>query len=108
MSFKWKTILGIAAIELVFLSFLVWQAARFIQDLGETNIEKRALNTVMLANNVLLDSLIAYDLATVDEQVQQLGALNGVSYVTLEQHGKRLSSSGKYPSPRAHSGGLSE
>jgi PAS domain S-box-containing protein len=99
MSFKWKTILGIAAIELVFLSFLVWQAATFIQELGETDIEKRAQDTVMLANNVLLNSLIAYDLATIDEQVQQLGALDSVSYVTLEGHGKQLSSSGQYPSP---------
>ncbi|WP_416397232.1 response regulator [Allohahella sp. A8] len=97
MSFKWKTILGIAAIELFFLSFLVWQAARFIQGLGETEIEKRADDTVMLADTVLLDSLIAYDLATADEYVRKLGALNGVVYVTLEQRGKKLVSIGEFP-----------
>lgn len=93
MSFKWKTILGIAAIEIVFLSFLVWQAARYIQDLGEADIEKRASDTVSLASTVLRDSLIAYDLATIEEQINQIAALDGVTYVELDGHGKRLAAS---------------
>lgn len=98
MSFKWKTILGVAAIELFFLSFLIWQAGRFIQELGEAEIEKRADYAVTLAKTVLLDSLISYDLATIDEQIQQLGGLEGVIYVALEGHGKMLASSALYPS----------
>jgi len=103
MSFKWKTILGIATIELFFLSLLVWQAARFIQDLGETDIAQRASDTVTLATSVLLDSLISYDLATIAEQIQQLGALDGVTYVVLEGHGKTLATSGDYPNPEPSS-----
>lgn len=90
MSFKWKTILGIAVIEVVFLSFLVWQAASSIKDLGETDIEKRATDTVSLASTVLRDSLIAYDLATIKEQIDQIAALDGVTYVQLNGHGKNL------------------
>lgn len=97
MSFRWKTILGIAAIELFFLSLLVWQAARYMQDMGETNIQRRAVDTVSLASTVLLDSLISYDLAAIEEQVHQLGELDGVTYVTLEGHGKDLASTGQYP-----------
>lgn len=98
MSFRWKTILGIAAIELAFLLLLVWQAARFIQDLGEAEIEKRAANTVTLADTVLRDSLISYDLATLDERVKQLGLLDGLTYVRLERNGQTLAVGGIYPS----------
>lgn len=91
MSFKWKTILGIALIEVVFLSFLVWQASRYIQNLGEVDIEKRVDDTVLLASAVLRDSIIAFDLATIDEQISQIAALDGVTYVELSGHGKVLS-----------------
>ncbi|MBY6194598.1 PAS domain S-box protein [Marinobacter hydrocarbonoclasticus] len=97
MYFRWKTILGIAAIELAFLLLLVWQAAAFIKDLGETEIEKRALNTVTLADSVLRDSLISYDLATIEEHVKQLVSLEGVSYVELERNDRRLAVGGDYP-----------
>ncbi|MBJ6138928.1 PAS domain S-box protein [Marinobacter litoralis] len=93
MSFRWKTILGIAAIEIIFLTFLVWQAGSYIHALGNADIEKRAEDTVSLAGSVLLDSLIDYDLATIDEQVQQIAALDGVDYVELNGHGKTLASS---------------
>jgi PAS domain S-box-containing protein len=92
MSFKWKTILGIALIEVVFLSFLVWQASRYIQNLGEVDIEKRVDDTVLLASAVLRDSIIAFDLATIDEQIAQIAGLDGVTYVELSGHGKVLSS----------------
>ena len=93
MSFKWKTILGIAAIEIVFLTFLVWQAGNYIQRLGNAEIEKRASDTVSLGSSVLLDSLIEFDLATIDEQVQQIAALDGVEYVEVHGHGRILASS---------------
>ena len=106
MSFKWKTILGIAVIEIVFLSFLVWQAARSIKDLGETDIEKRATDTVSLASTVLRDSLIAYDLATIKEQIHQIAALDGVTYVELRGHGRTLAAafedSASQSGPDAH------
>ncbi|WP_417536703.1 PAS domain S-box protein [Methylophaga sp.] len=90
MSFRWKTILGIALIELFFLVMLVWQASHFIQRLGETDIEKRAQDTTFLAGSVMLDSLISYDLAALEEHVHQIGALDGIRYVSVDGYGKTL------------------
>ncbi|WP_323751025.1 PAS domain S-box protein [Marinobacter sp.] len=90
MSFRWKTILGIALIELFFLVILVWQASQFIQSVGETDIQKRADDTTFLAGSVILDSLISYDLASLEEHVLQIGTLDGVRYVKVEGYGKTL------------------
>lgn len=84
MSFRCKTIVGIAAIELVFFSVLVWLASHYIQNLGEAEMEKRASVTVFLASTALLDSLTSDDRAALEEQVRRIEALDGVTYVALE------------------------
>ncbi|MBU2955893.1 PAS domain S-box protein [Marinobacter sp. F3R08] len=94
MSFRWKTILGIALIEVIFLSLLVWQASTYLQNTGAQALHKRANDTVQMASSVLLDSLIAFDLASLNEQVNELGTLSGVSYVRVRGYGRLLAQTG--------------
>ena len=48
MSFRWKTILGIGLIELVFLSLLIWQASSYLRESNEETILARARDTLCL------------------------------------------------------------
>ncbi|QSP93969.1 PAS domain S-box protein [Marinobacter salinisoli] len=97
MSFRWKTILGIAFIEVVFLSLLIWQALSFLETSAEKAVLKRANDTVQLASSVLLDALISYDLASLKEQVEQIGSLEGVHYAQLQGYERILVSVGAQP-----------
>ena len=83
MSFRWKTILGIGLIELAFLSLLIWQASSYLRESNEEAILARARDTLMLASSVITKSMIAYDLATLEEQAGQILKLEGVEYVRI-------------------------
>ncbi|WP_372981943.1 PAS domain S-box protein, partial [Marinobacter sediminum] len=86
--------MGIALIELFFLSLLVWQASAYLHSSGVEALQKRAHDTVQLASSVLLDALIASDLASLTEQVRELGALTGVAYVRVQGFGRTLAETG--------------
>lgn len=83
MSFRWKTILGIGLIELVFLSLLIWQASSYLRESNEEAILARARDTLMLASSVITKSMIAYDLASLEEQAGQILKVEGVEYVRI-------------------------
>ena len=94
MSFRWKTILGIGLIELVFLSLLIWQASSYLRESNEETILARARDTLMLASSVITKSMIAYDLATLEEQAKQILKLEDVEYVRIKGFDRVLVSVG--------------
>ncbi|WP_421910473.1 response regulator [Marinobacter sp.] len=94
MSFRWKTILGIGLIELVFLSLLIWQASSYLRESNEETILARARDTLMLASSVMTKSMIAYDLATLEEQAKQILKLEDVEYVRIKGFDRVLVSVG--------------
>jgi signal transduction histidine kinase/CheY-like chemotaxis protein/HPt (histidine-containing phosphotransfer) domain-containing protein len=97
MSFRWKTILGIGLIELVFLSLLVWQASSYLHESSEAALLARARDTLQLASSVLVTPLIAYDLATLEEQADQILSLDGVEFVRIVGYDRVLVSAGSVP-----------
>jgi PAS domain S-box-containing protein len=88
MSLKLKTIVGVAAIEAVFLILLVWQAMQILTLSNQQALETRAQETVGLFGTQVENALIATDLATLNEMVDQLMAQGNIEYVRiLDQRG---------------------
>jgi hypothetical protein len=72
MSFRLKTILGIALIELILLSILVISGLHYLRTSNEQQLLQRGQTTVRLAATMTSDAVIALDLATLDVLVQQI------------------------------------
>lgn len=72
MSFRLKTILGIAAIEALLLMLLVWSSLDFLQRSNADQLNKRAVTTAALFASTTKGALIATDLATLHSQVVEV------------------------------------
>lgn len=83
MSFRLKTIIGVALIEALFLMLLVWQATRYLQNSGEEALTLRAHQTAQLFATTTKNALIASDLATLDEVTNEIAAMAGVDYIRV-------------------------
>ncbi len=94
MSFKMKTIVGVAAIEAVFLMLLVWQAMHILTISNQQSLEARAQETVGLFGTQIENALIATDLATLNEMVNQLVHQGRVAYVRVLDKRGVLASAG--------------
>ncbi len=98
MSIKWKTILGIALIELLFLGLLIWQAVQYLSVSNQAALTKRASDTVELIESVVKDAVISVDLATLDEVTRQVAELDEVVYVQIVDSSGLLAAAGQLPS----------
>lgn len=72
MSFRSKTILGIAIIETLMLLVLVFHSLHFLHESNHDALQKRAESTVKIMATVIKDSLIVQDLATLEVLVNEL------------------------------------
>ena len=66
MSLRFKTILGIALIEIVFLSLLLWLSLDALRTTNEDQLRGRAHSTAHLLGIAIKNALIANDLATLE------------------------------------------
>ncbi len=89
MSIRFKTILGIALIEVVFLSLLLWVSLDYLRSTNEEQLRGRAHATAHLIAIAIKNALIAQDLATLEALARE-----GVSHrndrdtrLALEQPG---------------------
>ena len=80
MSFRLKTVLGIAVIELVLLAILVVSGLHYLTSSNEERIEDQARTTAQLLATMTADATVAMDLATLDELVQQSMNNPGMEY----------------------------
>jgi len=71
MSFKLKTVVGIASIEIVFLAVLVLSGLYYIRESNEERFVQQAHTTASLLATMTTDATVAMDLATLDELVRQ-------------------------------------
>ncbi|MDG4583210.1 MAG: response regulator, partial [Candidatus Competibacter sp.] len=95
MSFRLKTILGIAAIEAVLLTLLVWSGLRFIEQSVEQEFTQRARATVIAFTVTTKDAIIASDLASLQNFVQEALHYPGVLFARVrDENGRILASAG--------------
>lgn len=83
MSFRLKTIIGVALIEAFFLILLVWQATSYLQNSGEEALTLRAQQTAQLFATTTKNAVIASDLATLAEMTEEIAAMAGVEYIQV-------------------------
>ena len=71
MSFRLKTILGIALIEALLLSILIVSGLHYLSSSNEQQLLQRANTTAKLVATMTGDAVVAVDLATLDALVEQ-------------------------------------
>ncbi|VAX07074.1 Circadian input kinase A [hydrothermal vent metagenome] len=72
MSFRFKTILGIAAIEAVLLFILIWNSLLFLRASNEEELIKRANTTATLFATTTKNAVLSTDVASLDEFVHEV------------------------------------
>lgn len=83
MSFRLKTIVGIAMIEVVLLTILVFSSMRFLQESNEAQLMERAQTSAQLFATMTTDAVVSMDLATLEEMVSKSIANPGVHYLRV-------------------------
>lgn len=83
MSFRLKTILGIAAIEAILLAVLVVSGLRWLHDSNSEQLIQRGEATAKLFAATTKDAVLATDLATLESLVEETLSSPGVVYVRV-------------------------
>ncbi|MCL1049529.1 PAS domain S-box protein [Shewanella abyssi] len=83
MSFRLKTILGIAIIEGLLLMLLVYTSIDYLKSSNESEIEKRAQSIASLFAAAAKDAVLSTDLSTLSNLASELIATNQVLYVSV-------------------------
>ncbi|MDS4069353.1 MAG: SpoIIE family protein phosphatase [Candidatus Competibacter sp.] len=90
MSFRLKTILGIAAIQAVMLGLLVWGGLRFIQRSAEHEFTQRAQAMVQTFASTVRGAVIANDLPSLQGFVREILGYPGVVYARVRDVQNRV------------------
>lgn len=83
MSFRLKTVLGIAAIEFVLLAILVISGLHYLRSSNESQLLERSHVTARLLSTMTSDALLSLDLATLDALVSQTLQNDDILYVRV-------------------------
>ncbi len=94
MSFRLKTILGIALIESVLLLILVLSSLDFLRASNEEQLIQRASTTSKLFASATKDAVLATDLATLESFVEEMLTNPEVVYVRIRSNGLVLAQGG--------------
>ncbi len=95
MSFRSKTILGIAVIEAILLIFLIWNALNFLRSSTEDELIKRAHTTVKLLATMTEDAVITTDLARLESFLNEVIQNPDLVYVRIYDRSRLLASAGE-------------
>lgn len=90
MSFRLKTILGVAIIEAVLLSLLVYEAYSLLSDSNAQAIEYRAREAAEQFSAATKDAVLAHDLATLETFTAQILEPDGVVYARIIDHTNQI------------------
>jgi len=90
MSFRLKTILGIALIELALLSLLLWSGLGFMISSAETEFRQRTQATARAFAVAAKDSLISSDLAALSALTREMLDYPGVAYARVRDAQGRI------------------
>ncbi|MFT5719196.1 MAG: signal transduction histidine kinase [Oleiphilaceae bacterium] len=83
MSFRFKTILGIALIELVLLGILITTILTYMRSTSEQALVNYASTTSRLFATTTKDAVLSYDLASLDSFVGEILTNEGVLYARV-------------------------
>lgn len=98
MSLRFKTIIGIALIELISLSILLTLTLRYLTETNYQGLEQRVESTVNLYASAIKNPVLSYDLATLNDYTETLMQNKDIEYVAvLNENGLILATAGKYP-----------
>ena len=94
MSFRLKTIMGIAAIEAILLAILIFSGLRWLRDSNEEQLIQRGVTTARLFATTTKDAVLTTDLASLESFVRE--ALNnpGVIYARVRDEDGRVLAAG--------------
>jgi len=96
MSFRLKTILGIATIEAILLAILIFNTLNYLRDSNEKQLLERVSTASQLFATATKDAVISYDLATLDSILETVMGNPGVAYAKiLDQDNRILAQKGK-------------
>ena len=95
MSFRLKTVLGIACIEALLLTILVVSGLNYLTSSNAAQLQQRAATTAKLVATMTGDAVIAVDLATLDVLVEQALRNQDIVYLRIRSgNGAVLSEGG--------------
>lgn len=94
MSFRLKTILGIAAIETVLLIILVWSSLDFLRTSNSEQLNNRAITTATLFATMTKDAVLSTDLANLESFSQEILKNEGIVYARVLDQDQVLVESG--------------
>lgn len=95
MSFRVKTILGIAFIEIVMLVALTFSAMSFLSESNERQLLQRANSTAEMFVHAAKDAMISTDIATLNDLVREFMTVEDIVYIKVMRGEKELSSMGE-------------
>ncbi|NTJ40153.1 hypothetical protein HQK29_22400 [Vibrio vulnificus] len=97
MSFRIKTIIGIACIEIVMLMLLVFSAMNFMRQSNQEQFIQKANATSQMFARASKDALLSLDLATLDDLTQEILSLPDILYVDIRNNDQQLAFAGALP-----------
>jgi signal transduction histidine kinase/CheY-like chemotaxis protein len=83
MSFRLKTILGIASIEAVLLLILIWSSLGYLRTSNKEELSRHAQTIVHLFGTTTRDAILSTDMATLESAVQEILKNPGVEYARV-------------------------
>ena len=94
MSFRLKTILGVALIEAVLLLILVWVSLAQLRSTGEDQLLQRAQTTAALFATTTTDAVLASDLASLESFIEEVLKNPGLVYARVRSTDQVLAEDG--------------
>ncbi|MCB1812353.1 MAG: PAS domain S-box protein, partial [Candidatus Competibacteraceae bacterium] len=94
MSFRFKTILGIALIEGVLLVILVWQSLAYLHDSNGEQLRQRAQSNARLFAAMTKNAVLSLDLASLETFVNEILKEPDIAYVRVISQQGLLAQSG--------------
>ena len=95
MSFRLKTIIGVAAIEAILLAILVFSGLRWLHDSNEEQLIQRVATTARLFATTTKNAVLTMDLASLESFVREALTNPGVVYARVrDESGKVLAQDG--------------
>jgi len=80
MSFRLKTVVGIAVIEAITLSLLIWTSLNFLKTSNEKALVERASTTALMFATMTTDAVLSFDLASLESFIEELLKNPGIVY----------------------------
>ncbi|SDH22693.1 His Kinase A (phospho-acceptor) domain-containing protein [Vibrio xiamenensis] len=98
MSFRLKTILGIASIEAILLAILLSLTLNYLETTNYKGLEQRASSTAALFATSVKNAVLSYDLATIHAFTSELKSNPDIVYVAVVgENNQPLSIQGQAP-----------